>query len=375
MRCSLYIHIPFCRSKCRYCDFFSLSGRDELIYGYLDALAEEWRLHEHSGFYEFTTVYIGGGTPSLLTVHQWERFREILLGRLPVLPGAEWTVECNPESWSAEKAELLAAMGVNRLTFGIQSMDDRELRAAGRPHTSREAEEVLGDPSLHRFHSTGVDLMFGLPGQTLASFERTLRVVLDRPVISHLSAYELTLAEHTPFGKHRSLLPLPDEETVSAMTELLHSRVSDYGFNQYEISNFSREGFRCRHNCAYWDHAPYIGLGCAAHSYLHPCRFWNFSDIERYCSLINRGTFPIERKEFIDNDMLAREMVFLGLRRTDGLNEVAFLEKTGMDFRRRAGEERLTRLINEKLIEYRPPWWRATSRGMLFADYIARELF
>jgi oxygen-independent coproporphyrinogen-3 oxidase len=372
---SLYIHIPFCRSKCRYCDFVSIAGKEGLIDAYLDAVAGEWRLHERSGSYQFTTVYIGGGTPSLLTVHQWERFREILLGRLPVLPGAEWSVECNPGSWSAEKARLFAAMGVNRLTLGIQSMDDRLLRAAGRPHSAREAEEVLGNPLLHSFHSIGVDVMFGLPGQTVASFERTLRAVLDRPVVSHLSAYELTLAEHTPFGRHRSLLPLPDEATMSAMTELLHSTVKGFGFTQYEVSNFSRDGFRCRHNCAYWDHAPYIGLGCSAHSYLHPRRFWNIRDIERYCSMINRGTFPVEREERLDADTLAREMVFLGLRRTDGLNEAVFLEKTGMIFRRWAGEERLMRFIDERLIEYQPPWWKTTSRGMLCADYIARELF
>ncbi|MBN1307466.1 MAG: radical SAM family heme chaperone HemW [Chitinispirillaceae bacterium] len=375
MRCSLYIHIPFCSSKCRYCDFFSIPGNDERIDEYLDAVVREWRLYERTTSIELTTVYIGGGTPSLLSIAQWKRFGKMLLERLPLVSNAEWTVECNPESFSPGKAAVLADMGVNRLTLGIQALDDRVLRFIGRPHTSRRAEELLEDPSLLRFTSVGVDVMYGLPGQTVGSFTRTLRALLDRPIVKHLSAYELTIAEHTPFGRHRSLLPLPAEEAVSAMMGTLHAAAAEHGFKQYEVSNFSREGFRCRHNCAYWNHSPYIGLGCAAHSYLHPRRFWNVGDIRRYCSIVNSGAFPVEREESIDTAALAREMAFLGFRRTDGLNEAAFSEKTGMDFLRWAGEGRLRRFIDDDLVVYQPPWWRATARGMLAADYLARELF
>ncbi|MBN1575292.1 MAG: radical SAM family heme chaperone HemW [Chitinispirillaceae bacterium] len=375
MRCSLYIHIPFCFSKCRYCDFFSVAGHDDLIDEYLEAVAGEWKLYERNTPIELTTVYIGGGTPSFLSIAQWERFGKMLLKQLPCVSGAEWTVECNPESFSAEKASALAAVGVNRLTLGIQTLDDRELRLIGRPHTSRQAMEVLDNPALLRFNSIGIDVMYGLPGQTIGSLNRTLHALLDRPIVKHLSAYELTIAEHTPFGRHRSILPLPEEDAVSAMTGALHAAASDHGFKQYEVSNFSRDGFRCRHNSGYWDHVPYIGLGCAAHSYLHPRRFWNIGDIIRYCSMVKSGAFPVEREESIDAAALAREMAFLGFRRNDGLNEEAFREKTGMDFRRWAGEDRLQRFIDDNLVVYQRPLWRATARGMFAADYLARELF
>ncbi len=375
MLCSLYIHIPFCQSKCRYCDFFSVAGHDDLVDAYLDAVAGEWRMRCRENSYEISSLYIGGGTPSLLSIAQWDRSRRILLDGLPFLPDAEWTVECNPESFEAEKAMTLVAMGVNRLTLGIQTLDDRELRILGRPHTARRAEALLEDPSLLPFAAIGVDVMYGLPGQTTGSFSRTLRALLDRPVVKHLSAYELTVAERTPFGRHRSLLPLPEEDAVIAMTDTLHAAAVAYGFEHYEVSNFARAGFRCRHNCGYWDHVPYIGLGCAAHSYLHPRRFWNIGDIGRYCSIVKSGALPVEREESIDAVTLAREMAFLGFRRSDGLNEEVFRAKTGMDFRGWAGEGRLQRFIDEKLMVYQPPWWRATTQGMLCADYLARELF
>ena len=202
---SLYIHLPFCRSKCRYCDFHSIAAHDELIDGYLDAVAREWELRTGDTPVELTSIYIGGGTPSLLSAAQWERFRSLLLGKLPLSANVEWTVECNPESFTEEKAHLLADTGVNRLTFGIQSMNDRELATAGRPHRSHEALETLESDVLNRFRSVGVDVIYGLPGQTPTSFSDTLHLLLGMPVVKHLSAYELTLAPETPFGKHRSL--------------------------------------------------------------------------------------------------------------------------------------------------------------------------
>jgi oxygen-independent coproporphyrinogen-3 oxidase len=159
------------------------------------------------------------------------------------------------------------------------------------------------------------------------------------------------------------------------MTDVLYTKLAQQGFEQYEVSNFARAGHRCRHNCAYWDHVPYIGLGCAAHSYLHPQRRRNVDDVNEYGVLVNSGNFPVADEELIDATTLAREMAFLRLRTADGLNEEMFREKTSMDFTTWAGAERLRRFAGERLLIHQPPWWRPSRRGMLCADYIARELF
>jgi len=375
LRCSLYIHIPFCRSKCRYCDFYSLAGYDCLIDEYLVSVAAEWRLYESSGPFEITSIYIGGGTPSLISADRWSRFSSEFLSTLPLVPNAEWTVECNPESFSEKLLDVLSGSGVNRLTFGIQSLDDRVLRFAGRAHTAQQALDILGNPALKRINSIGIDLMYGIPGQTPQSFCHSLETALDQPVVKHLSAYELTISPHTPFGRHHRALPLPDEENISRMTEILLQVTARKGLEHYEVSNFAKQGFKCRHNCDYWDHSPWIGLGCAAHSYLHPRRFWNVADIDLYLNKLKNGSFPLENEELIDTDTLAREMIFLGLRRNDGINELLFEKRTGMKFIERAGEALLQKFVKRQLLTYNPPWWQPTERGMLCAEYLAREMF
>ncbi len=375
MLCSLYIHLPFCRSKCRYCDFYSVTDHAALIDGYLDAVAREWVLRTKDASVELSTVFIGGGTPSLLSVDQWKRFRSLLLARLPVVQGAEWTVECNPESFTEEKAGLFAEMGVTRLTFGIQSMVDRELAVAGRPHTARDAGRVLDAPVLSHFTSIGVDLIYGLPGQTAGSFSETLRQVLERPVVRHLSAYELTVSESTPFGRHRSLLPFPSDEECDGMVAVLSEVTDRYGFKQYEVSNYAQEGYTCRHNIGYWSHGAYIGLGCSAHSYLHPIRNWNVDDIGTYCRMVDRGYLPIEREETLSAKMLANEILFLGLRQVEGINIDFFREKTGTAFEEMVAVETLMKFCKEGFLVFDPPCWKPTKKGLLFADFMARELF
>jgi oxygen-independent coproporphyrinogen-3 oxidase len=375
VQCSLYIHLPFCRSKCRYCDFYSVVGADALIDGYLKGVAREWDLRTRGQSIELSSVFIGGGTPSLLSVAQWECFGGLLLERLPVVPGAEWTIECNPESFSDEKGLLFARMGVNRLTFGIQSLADRELGTAGRPHSAGMALEVLDRVILSRFRSVGVDVMYGLPGQSPETFTSTLHRLLKKPVVGHLSAYELTIASGTPFGRHRALLPFPTEDAVSTMVDVLAGLTKEYGFRQYEVSNFARSGHECRHNKGYWNHAPYLGLGCAAHSYVHPRRRWNVSDVNTYCSLIEKGVLPVEREEELSAEMVAREMLFLGFRRAEGINERLFEAQTGMQFAARVSKELLERFVAEGLLINVPPSWMPTEKGLLFADYMARELF
>lgn len=374
---SLYLHIPFCVKKCRYCDFYSVRYESSAADYYLTACAREIGLYQKKFPADETilsNVYIGGGTPTALTATQLQRLCGLIRSAFPLASGYEWTVECNPESFTHEKKSVLLDAGVTRLTFGFQSLNDRELSLLGRIHTAGRCREILSDPALSRFFSVGVDCMYGLPGQTIASLEQTLMPVFDSPHIRHISAYELTIAEKTPFGRHRSMLPLPAEKAMSAMTTHLWSLLAEHGFEQYEVSNFAQSGHECRHNEAYWDHEPYLGVGCAAHSYLNGKRWANVRDIGRYIDMVDRGIFPHEFTETIDAQKLGTEMVFLGLRRTKGINEEVFRERCGMLFADFVRRDVLDDLVQQGLLCYEKPFWKPAGTGLLMADSITGKL-
>jgi oxygen-independent coproporphyrinogen-3 oxidase len=380
---SLYIHVPFCVAKCRYCDFYSIPFDESIASDYIHALAKEWALVKkeyHLGNTEIQTVFFGGGTPSILAIDQWELIDRLLMKSLRLSPDVEWTIECNPDSFTQEKAALWISMGVTRLTFGVQSLDDRELTVLGRPHSAAQAVSSLQSPVLSRFKSIGVDLMYGLPGQTLSSFEKTLALLLkeqngnNNPAINHLSAYELTVNPQTCFGRHRAILPFPSDEEAMEMARLLFDRCRSASFERYEISNFAKPGFRCRHNEAYWNHSPYIGLGPAAHSFVARQRLANVKSVSKYISDLNEGERPLEFKEVIDNEKLISEMIFLRLRTADGLDENDFETRTGRKFYSDERVAKLDDMLKNKLVRRLPPMWSLTGEGMLLADAIAKRL-
>jgi len=372
---SVYIHIPFCLSKCRYCDFYSETNQSALD-KYIEALDKEWHIIKDQkalADIKIRTLYFGGGTPSLLTPSQWKRIGELFINKSILTENFECSVECNPDSFTSELAECLAGIGVTRLTFGIQSLNDHELRFLGRRHTAATAYQALNESSLEKFRSIGADLMYGIPGQTLESFDNSLIRVLGSSNVKHLSAYELTINPATPFGRHASILPLPSEDTVVEMTNLVLNRTKEFGLEQYEISNYAKSGFSCRHNEIYWEHEPYIGLGCAAHSYLHPYRWSNVKNVKNYVMKLAVGQLPVESTEQIDNSTMAREMVFLGLRRVSGINTEVFKEKTGINLLETIGNEKLQRFQIRGLVKHSHPYISLTNEGMLFADAISRE--
>jgi oxygen-independent coproporphyrinogen-3 oxidase len=374
---SLYLHLPFCTKKCRYCDFYSFQTDGSVIKRNVKALAMEidsYRDYPEVKEAKVTTVFFGGGTPTVLSAEALGELCSLVRSRFSLAPDVEWTVECNPDSFTSEKAAVIRESGVTRLTFGIQSLDDRELSLLGRVHSAERCLEVLRDPVLSRFKSIGVDVMYGLPGQTVDSLDYTLNQLLDIPSITHVSAYELTIADGTPFGRHRSLLPLPDDEYMTKITGQMWNRLAGAGFQQYEVSNFAKPGYRCRHNEAYWDHAAYLGIGCAAHSYLHPQRWGNVKDISHYFAMVEKGAFPREFTEILDPHKLATEIVFLGLRRTKGINEMTFMEKCGLILHNFIDKQKLEYYEQQGLIRYEKPFWRPTAKGMLVADAMAREL-
>jgi oxygen-independent coproporphyrinogen-3 oxidase len=385
---SLYIHIPFCLRKCRYCDFYSVPIRDfHIVNRYIDALGKEWEIYEDSGILggvAVNTIYIGGGTPSALDPEMWGRLDDVLFSRIDKSKIGEWSVECNPESFTMEKGRMYAGSGVTRLTFGVQSMNARELSVCGRAHGAERAAEVLGDERLSGlFNSIGADIIYMLPGQTVDTLDNTLSSLLSIPQIKHLSAYELTIAEGTPFGNHRKILPLPPEEEAPEMYELTGRRCSERGMRQYEISNYALPGFESIHNKAYWSHKPYIGLGASAHSYIHPKRWSNVANIEQYISSISTNSTlqtlasinnAVDFEETLTPLELSGEIIFLGLRSIDGIDENDFFAATGIRLDADGRGERLQRYANTGFLEKSGSKWIPSPQGMLFADMMAREL-
>lgn len=375
MTCMLYLHIPFCRSVCRYCDFYSESGaNDARVNRYVTALAGEWSMRK-SGIQSVSSIFIGGGTPSVLTLEQWKRLVDSLFVMVPRAAGAEWTIECNPDSFTEDKARVWLDAGVNRITFGVQSMVPRELRTLGRAHSCETVEKVLSSKVLRCFGFVGVDIMYAIPGQTIASLAHTLHTITSYDVVKHLSIYELSIAPETPFGRHAQILPLPDLDTVAEMDGFITDFTAARGFVRYEVSNYAQDGNVCKHNCGYWNHTPYVGLGASAHSFVKNRRFWNVNSLDEYVRLVQNGNLPIERGEDLDSEMLSREMLFLGLRNTNGINEDLYCRVVGRLFAAGDRKQMLDRFIKDNYLVYEKPFWRPTVKGLQCADYLARELF
>jgi len=335
-------------------------------------------MYESSGALDrngIDTIYIGGGTPSLLSVDTWERVDRELFSRIDKARIKEWSIECNPESFGIDKAQAYSKSGVTRLTFGVQSLNDRELSVCGRVHNSDRALEVLRDERLaEMFNSIGIDIIYGLPGQTIDTLNATLSSILSIPSIKHLSAYELTIAKDTPFGKHEKTLSRPDEDTIAEMYEHIGKRCSERGMRQYEVSNYAIDGYESIHNKAYWSHKPYIGLGASAHSYIHPKRWGNICDVDQYISSLSSNQRPIEFEEVLTDKELVEEMLFLGFRNVDGIDKREFKTLTGrwLCDPGSDGEARLREYVDAGLLADSGERLIPTSKGMLFADMMAR---
>jgi len=313
----------------------------------------------------------------MLGVDSWDRLNDGLFSRIDKAGIKEWSIECNPELFSMYKARAYSKSGVTRLTFGIQSLNDKELSICGRIHDSARALEVLRDERLSTmFESIGADIIYGLPGQTIDTLDDTLSSILSIPQIKHLSAYELTIAKGTPFGRHAKILPLPDEDTVAEMYELIGTRCAERGMRQYEVSNYAVDGHESTHNKAYWSHKPYIGLGASAHSYIHPKRWGNVCSVDQYISLLSSNKRPIEFEETLTKKELAEEMLFLGLRNVCGIDKQEFETRTGRRLCAAGSESeaRLREYIKAGLLIDSEERLFPTSKGMLFADMMARGI-
>lgn len=342
----LYVHIPFCVRKCAYCDFLSFAAEDELKERYTDALIKE--LGSLSGLLMtapvFDTVFIGGGTPSLLEPEIAEKLLSVVSPM--VKKDGEFTIECNPGTLNPDKLRMYRKYGINRLSIGLQSADDGELAELGRIHRYGDFLESYEAARSAGFNNINIDLMSGLPGQTVACFEKTLRTVAKLGCV-HMSVYGLIIEPGTVFfdmyhegrkkdinGAERHFVPLPSEEEEREMYHITQRVLADYGFSRYEISNYAKPGYECRHNLGYWTGEEYIGAGIGAASYFKNERYRNTADIGKYIEYASNGDWDSlyalrEEREHIGNDEKVEEYIILRLRLTEGFSKEEFKKKFG----------------------------------------------
>ncbi|MEI8389861.1 MAG: radical SAM family heme chaperone HemW [bacterium] len=338
---NLYIHIPFCAGKCHYCNFISFSGKNEFIASYFAALKAEMKFClGRQGAIGLETIYIGGGTPSVVDT----RFYKDIFGLLSELTcislDAEITMEINPGTVNINYLKEIRDIGINRLSIGVQSFDDKILKSINRIHSSQEAIETVKTAKKAGFANISIDLIYGLPEQTIEGWETTLNKALSLG-INHISTYGLKIEEGTEFSRH---LPknLPDDEVQSQIYLKTIDILENNGFNHYEISNFSKKGFESRHNLCYWKNKKYFALGLSAHGYLDDTRYSNTENLEEYLKDPTKSAFEnqISAPEKIE------EAVFLGLRLTEGINTKEFKLNYGIDIYQKYSK------IIEKYIDY-----------------------
>lgn len=362
----LYIHIPFCRTKCGYCNFYSETRLDR-VPAFIDALLREMEMYRDL-LPAFDTIYLGGGTPSILSSKQVVSILSHTRNCFEILPDAEVTIEVNPGDISPDFLADLRVSGVNRLNIGTQSFDGQILSFLGRRHTAGEAIASIESARKAGFTNIGIDLIYGIPGQSLASW----RDVLEQAVSlnpEHLSCYELTIEEGTPlYSRCRTDKgsPLPEDlqyDFFTTTSKLLESG----GYIHYEVSNFAKPGFFSRHNSKYWDHTPYLGLGPAAHSFREDRRWWNHRSLDRYINLLAVGRKPMEDMEILSSESLCIEALYFGFRTANGIDLLHFTRNYGLDFLLEK-KEMILRLEKEGLIRLDGTVLKPSTRGMAVAD-------
>ena len=362
----LYVHIPFCVRKCYYCDFYSEEGPRALSL-FIEGLKKEIAL---SADIEgrpsmISTIYLGGGTPSLLSPDQVTEILQPIFEQFAVLPEAEISMEVNPGTVVPKQLADYRKAGVNRLSVGIQSFLDEELTLLGRIHTAEEAIRTLRQTKEAGFDNIGLDLIYGLPNQTLEDWKISIEEAV-RQHVKHISCYALTWSEKTVLGARivKGDLPEPEEDVISDMYLSASRTLRENGFEHYEISNFARPGFRCIHNEAYWTGEPYLGFGPSAHSFVGDARYWNVSDLEEYLDHIDKGESPVGGRETLSDEQRKLEKIALSLRTKEGL----LLDDVTIN------RVEVDASIQMGLADLNAGRFRLTPEGFLLADEIAVRL-
>jgi len=366
----LYIHVPFCLSKCRYCSFYSITSA-QLLPEFVKAIVQEIAFYKDI-FSSFDTLYFGGGTPSLLTIRQAQTILETARNHFDISRKAEITMEVNSGDVSLEYFQALRKLGINRLNIGIQSFDNPLLKFLGRRHTAKQAVESIETARTAGFANLGFDLIYGIHGQNLKSWRQTLKKALSFSP-EHLSCYQLSLDRKTPLYRQykKEGLDLSSEKEALDFFITTSNILTEAGYIHYEVSNFARtHHFESRHNRKYWDHKPYLGLGPAAHSFSNNRRWWNKADVKTYLKDIGNGRKPVITSEMLSTEQIALEALFLGMRTADGVKLESFKKLYGFDLLTEK-KSIIEALIDNKLVVLKNDRLCPTLAGMAVADSLA----
>ncbi len=371
----LYLHIPFCAMKCAYCDFLSFRAPERVYREYGEKLVEE--IYSRSGAFvdrQVTSLFIGGGTPSIMPAQLMSEVLSVLHNCFNFSEDAEVTIEANPGTLTMDKLETYLEGGINRLSLGLQSADDNELRTLGRIHSYDEFLKSFQRARQAGFTNINIDLMSGLPGQTVQSWKHSLRKILMlKP--EHISAYGLIIEEGTPFYERYADHPeeLPDEDTDREMYHLTRTLLKEQGYHRYEISNYAKPGYECRHNIGYWTGADYLGLGLGSSSYINDHRFHNPADRNEYMNLnLLDPNAPICDLQELSHKDKMEEFMFLGLRMMQGVSGSEFLGRFGENMWNVYGEV-IAKLAEQGLIAVESPFIRLTELGIDVSNYVLSE--
>ncbi|MDH3346483.1 MAG: radical SAM family heme chaperone HemW [Desulfobulbaceae bacterium] len=373
----LYIHIPFCRSKCDYCAFYSIAGTNLPIERFFKGLHKEISFYSQRSSManrEFATIFFGGGTPTMLSPSSLVELLQLSRNIFDVDDNPEVSIEVNPATVDYNGLLTLRRGGFNRISIGVQSLNDEELRLLGRPHCVAEAEKTMRSARRAGFHNVSIDLMYGLPGQTPSQWRETLLRGLEMEP-QHLSIYELTPEEGTPLARRlaEDVCHLPHEDEVLEMMDITVRECTAMGILRYEISNYALPGFECEHNRNYWRAYPYLGLGPGAVSRLNIRRAANVADVNAYCESIEQaGVVPVE-EEVLDDETWFREAVIMGLRMLDGVSISELHHRFGINALTYYGEI-LSKLINDKFLVIDGDHLHLSPLGLPIANSIMARL-
>jgi oxygen-independent coproporphyrinogen-3 oxidase len=370
----LYIHIPFCIKKCIYCDFYSIPFKSRTAEDYIKALCKEIELRKDI-VCNLTTIYIGGGTPTILTEKEIAGIFHAIRDNYSINSDAEITIEANPRTITAEKAEKLLESGINRISIGIQSFVDNELITLGRSHDSDDAIKAVKDVRQAGFKNISIDLIYGIPylksqisnlKSQINNWEYSLSKAIDL-LPEHISTYELTPEKNTPLYEDikNGRIIMPDEGVISEIYYKGIDILEEQGYVHYEISNFAKPGYECRHNLNYWNRGEYLGIGAGAHSFFWGKRTGNARDIKHYIESIDNNKIPVAEEHYITNDEALKEFIFLGMRKTDGIDMKFFPEKKRV-LMKKAVED----LASHGLVELHGSYLRLTRKGLILSNEV-----
>lgn len=368
----LYIHVPFCKQKCTYCDFYTRVA-PRFIPDFVDAASKEIRLRANYLKKEpIETIYFGGGTPSLLNSTQFQTIFDTIYDVFEILEGAEITFEANPDDLTDSFFQSLSPLPFNRISIGIQSFDADELKTINRRHSSVQAIDAVKRAKKYGFSNISIDLIYGLPGQSYELWKNNLEIALGMDV-QHISIYGLTYEQGTVLWKQREQgkVAVVDDETMIQMYDEVLDKVRSNGFETYEISNFAKPGFRSRHNSAYWKMKPYLGIGPSAHSFDGDSRQWNISSIQKYIEAIHGGTDFYE-KEILSENERYNEYVMVSLRTSDGI-DLAFMKNQYPGFYEICLEE-AQKFIDSGSMRIKGNQLQLTDAGIRISNFIISEL-